>query len=514
MFERFTPGAQKSVVLAQEQARRLDHNYIGTEHLLLGLIHEGEGVAAAALERLGISLVRVQWHVEEIVGHGQEAQSGHIPFTPRAKRVLELALREALRLGHNYIGTEHLLLSLIREGEGVAAQILVKLITDLDRIRQEVMRSITDAAPASKPTPRPTPRLKLLTLDLSREVATTDVDRVVGRAREIERLTQVLARRQRNIPLLIGAPGVGKSSIITGLARAIAAGTVPAAFAGRTVRSLDLGAVFANPRHHGRFAELMTSLLTEVRRSADLVLFLDNALTLLRTQDGGAEALAFLRPVLGKPGVHVIAACTTTEYRRWTPDSGLYRLLQPVEIGEPPMDEVLEILRVVRPRLEEHHGVAIDDAALWTAATLAQEHLPGQALPGSAIDLLDEAGAQAGSRGARAKALSLALTEEFEQRIAEQRKHRDAAADTNDADLTAHHNRQLATLVRSFADHRKQDAASADHRVVETDVVNALALQSDPSHTPPGHASTQMPRPGTTAPGPAVPHDPTVWAMS
>ncbi|MFJ9950326.1 Clp protease N-terminal domain-containing protein [Kitasatospora sp. NPDC091207] len=511
MFERFTDSARRVVVLAQEEARILNHDYIGSEHLLLGLIHEGEGNAARALQGLGISLAVARQQVEEIIGQGIKPPAGHIPFTPRARKILELALREALQLGNSRVNTEHLLLGLVREGEGVAAQMLVKLGTDLDQVRQQVMSVLPGrtSAPAPKPTAHHNPRRNPHTRALSQEVTTADTDRVVGRTREIERLTQILARRQRNVPLLIGEPGVGKTSIVAGLAHAIAAGTVPAAFADRTVRSLDLGAVFTNSQLRSRFAELMSALITELRQSDDLVLFLDNALTLLRTQDGGAEAIAFLRPVLEEPGVHVIAACTTAEFHRWTPDSGLYRLLQPVEVGEPPMEEVLEILRAARPRLEEHHGVAIVDAALWTAATLAQEHLPGQALPGSAIDLLDEAGAQAGARGAGV-AID-ALGKEYEQHITEQRTHRDAAISAQDLDRAAHHGRELARLATVFADHRRAliENAAPSRRVDETDVVNALALHSDPSPTRP-----PRPGPGATVSRPPVPHDPTVWAMS
>ncbi|MGV9265913.1 Clp protease N-terminal domain-containing protein [Kitasatospora sp. NPDC003701] len=514
MFERFTDRARRVVVLAQEEARMHKHNYVGTEHLLLGLIHERESAAAQALTNLGITLEAVRRQVEEIIGYGQVAPSGHIPLTPRVRKVLDLSLRESLQLSQNDIGPEHLLLGLIREGEGIAAQIVAtKLGTDLDRVRQEVIRIIAGTAPAPNPVPRPTPQLKRFTRNLSQAAASGGLDPVVGRTREIERLTHILARRQRNVPLLVGEPGVGKTSVVTGLVHAIAAATVPAAFARRTVRSLDLGSVFTNPQNHGRFAELMTGLLTEVKHSDDLILFLDNALTVLHTQEGRGEALAFLRSVLGTPGLHVIAACTTAEYRRRTPDPGLDKLLQTLEVGEPPMEEVLEILRVVRPRLEEHHGVVITDEALATAAALARDHLPGQALPGAGIDLLDEASAQAGTRGAEVPAD--ALTTEYLQRIEQQRMQRDAAISAQNTEVAAHHGSELAQLAGALADHRREliENQAPGRRVDEADVANALALHTGLPPVSSDDAHDRQSR-SATAPQPPAPHDPSVWAMS
>ncbi|MEV0534446.1 Clp protease N-terminal domain-containing protein [Kitasatospora sp. NPDC050463] len=503
--------------MAQENARRLNHNYVGTEHLLLGLIHERESAAAQALRNLGISLEAVHQQVVEVIGLGQVAPSGHIPLTPRVRKVLDLSFQESLRLGHDDIGPEHILLGVIREGEGVAAQIVAtRLGTPLDRVRQEVISILVGLAPAPKPAPPPTPRLNRFARNLSQAAATGALDPVVGRTREIERLTHILARRQRNVPLLVGEPGVGKTSIVTGLVHAIAAETVPAAFARRAVHSLDLGSVFTNPQNHGRFAELMTGLLTEIKHSDDLVLFLDNALTVLHTQEGRGEALAFLRSVLGQPGVHVIAACTTAEYRRRTPDPGLDKLLQPLEIGEPPVEDVLEILRVVRPRLEKHHGVTIVDAALSTAAALARDNLPGQAMPGAAIDLLDEASAQAGARDADRQPDP--VVDEYEKRIAERQEDRASALAGQDVELAARHDGEVAQLIAALAERRLQTggAGAPGRRVDEADVVNALAVHSGLPPTPPDEAHDRPSRPGTgtTVPRPTVPHDPSVWAMS
>ncbi|WP_395293710.1 Clp protease N-terminal domain-containing protein [Kitasatospora hibisci] len=397
MFERFSDAGRGVVALAGEEARGLDHHYLGTEHVLLGLLRGGESVAARALGGLGISADAVRRAVEAEIGRGKERPTGHIPFTPRAKKVLELSERECRLLGHTLIGPEHLLLALVREGEGFGARTLVGLGVELVRVRPRVMALLagSDVPLAPEPT-----LLEQFARNLSQEAAAPGAARVVGRQHEVRRIVQVLSRREQNVPLLVGAPGVGKSSVALGLARAFASGDVPGGLAGLTVRVLDVGALFTDPQHHGRFGELMSGILDEVQRADRLVLVLDNAFAVLRTQGGRAPALAFFRPVLGRPGVRIIAACTTAEYRQRDPDAGLDRLLQTLTVDEPATEEVIEILRQVAPRLAEHHDVLIPDEVAAQAALLARELLPDLALPGSAIALLDEAGVLARLRDA------------------------------------------------------------------------------------------------------------------
>ncbi|WP_406206018.1 AAA family ATPase [Kitasatospora sp. NBC_01560] len=506
MFERFTEGARQVVVLAQEEARRLNHNYLGTEHLLLGMLHEGAGVAAEALGSSGISLQAVREKVEEIIGLGQEAPAALLPFTPRAKKVLELSLREMTQAGRSHIGTEHLLLGLIREGEGVAAQVLLRLGADFKRVHGEVMQIL--ARPVTEPSPPPpsrTPLLDRLGRDLTHDAAAQQLFPVVGRTAEIEQIALTLSRRRRNVPLLVGDPGVGKASVIAGLAHAVAAGTAPVVVAGRPVHSLDVGALFTDPQYHGRFAEVITGLLTELRHTTGIVLFLDNALTLLHTPDGRAEALAFFRPVLGTPGVSVIAACTTSEYRRREPAPGLDDHLQVLEIGELSADEVQEVLARTRPRLESHHGVAITDEALRAAAELAREHLTGQTLPGSAIDLLDQAGAVAGARPVVRQTDPFA--QEYMQQLAERRRYLDSATASQDLVLARHYADEIQQLVTALAEHRRRSTPDS-RQVTAAEVAEALSAYAGLPSTlaPPSPPRPRQPQPG--------PHDPSVWSMS
>src|ERR687896_150355 len=310
MFERFTDRARRVVVLAQEEARMLNHNYIGTEHILLGLIHEGEGVAAKALESLGISLEGVRQQVEEIIGQGQQAPSGHIPFTPRAKKVLELSLREALQLGHNYIGTEHILLGLIREGEGVAAQVLVKLGADLGRVRQQVIQLLSGYSGAKEPSSAggggESPQGSLV------------LDPVIGRMNEIERVMQVLSRRTKNNPVLIGEPGVGKTAIVEGLAQKIVKGEVPETITGRQLYTLDLGALVAGSRYRGDFEERLKKVLKEIKTRGDIILFIDELHTLVGAgaAEGAIDAASILKPMLARGELQTIGATTLDEYRK------------------------------------------------------------------------------------------------------------------------------------------------------------------------------------------------------
>ena len=416
MFERFTDRARRVVVLAQEEARLLNHNYIGTEHILLGLIHEGEGVAAKALESLGISLEAVRSQVEEIIGQGGSSPSGHIPFTPRAKKVLELSLREALQLGHNYIGTEHILLGLIREGEGVAAQVLVKLGADLSRVRQQVIQLLSgyQGPPGRQGVGRGDRRRRQrqlregagqagsLVLDqfgrnLTQLAREKKLDPVIGRVREIERVMQVLSRRTKNNPVLIGEPGVGKTAIVEGLAQKIVADDVPETLHGKQLYTLDLGALVAGSRYRGDFEERLKKVLKEIRTRGDIILFIDEIHTLVGAgaAEGAIDAASILKPMLARGELQTIGATTLDEYRKHLEkDAALERRFQPVKVEEPTVAHTIEILKGLRDRYEAHHRVTITDQALVAAANLADRYISDRHLPDKAIDLIDEAGSR------------------------------------------------------------------------------------------------------------------------
>ncbi|MBC8195173.1 MAG: ATP-dependent Clp protease ATP-binding subunit [Acidimicrobiia bacterium] len=414
MFERFTDRARRVVVLAQEEARLLNHNYIGTEHILLGLIHEGEGVAAKALESLGISLEAVRSQVEELIGQGGSSPSGHIPFTPRAKKVLELSLREALQLGHNYIGTEHILLGLIREGEGVAAQVLVKLGADLSRVRQQVIQLLSgysgaasgqgsgEKAGATTGGSSGDQSSGSLVLDqfgrnLTQAARDKTLDPVIGRVRETERVMQVLSRRTKNNPVLIGEPGVGKTAIVEGLAQMIANDDVPETIADKQVYTLDLGALVAGSRYRGDFEERLKKVLKEIQTRGDIVLFIDEIHTLVGAgaAEGAIDAASILKPMLARGELQTIGATTLDEYRKhFEKDAALERRFQPVKVDEPTVAHTIEILKGLRERYETHHRVTITDQALVAAANLADRYISDRFLPDKAIDLIDEAGSR------------------------------------------------------------------------------------------------------------------------
>ena len=417
MFERFTDRARRVVVLAQEEARLLNHSYIGTEHILLGLIHEGEGVAAKALETLGISLEAVRAQVEEIIGQGGSSPSGHIPFTPRAKKVLELSLREALQLGHNYIGTEHILLGLIREGEGVAAQVLVKLGADLSRVRQQVIQLLSGyqgpqgkgEAPAGgreatserggkeegdKGGSQILDQFGRNMTQLARE---KKLDPVIGRAREMERVMQILSRRTKNNPVLIGEPGVGKTAIVEGLAQKIVSNDVPDTLRNKQLYTLDLGALVAGSRYRGDFEERLKKVLKEIRTRGDIILFIDEIHTLVGAgaAEGAIDAASILKPMLARGELQTIGATTLDEYRKHLEkDAALERRFQPVKVEEPTVAHTIEILKGVRDKYEAHHRVTITDQALVAAANLADRYISDRHLPDKAIDLIDEAGSR------------------------------------------------------------------------------------------------------------------------
>ncbi len=416
MFERFTDRARRVVVLAQEEARLLNHNYIGTEHILLGLIHEGEGIASQALETLGISLEAVRDQVEEIIGQGSQSPSGHIPFTPRAKKVLELSLREALQLGHNYIGTEHILLGLIREGEGVAAQVLVKLGAELSRVRQQVIQLLSgysggdtgsssgsrDKAGATSGGRGSDASAGSLVLDqfgrnLTQLARDKQLDPVIGRSRESERVMQVLSRRTKNNPVLIGEPGVGKTAIVEGLAQMIANDEVPETIHNKQLYTLDLGALVAGSRYRGDFEERLKKVLKEINTRGDIILFIDEIHTLVGAgaAEGAIDAASILKPMLARGELQTIGATTIEEYRKhFEKDAALERRFQPVRVDEPSVAHTIEILKGLRERYEEHHRVTITDQALVAAANLADRYISDRHLPDKAIDLIDEAGSR------------------------------------------------------------------------------------------------------------------------
>ncbi|NKY35988.1 ATP-dependent Clp protease ATP-binding subunit [Nocardia speluncae] len=464
MFERFTDRARRVVVLAQEEARMLNHNYIGTEHILLGLIHEGEGVAAKSLESLGISLEGVRSQVEEIIGQGQQAPSGHIPFTPRAKKVLELSLREALQLGHNYIGTEHILLGLIREGEGVAAQVLVKLGADLNRVRQQVIQLLSgyqgkepveSGARGETGTPSTSLVLDQFGRNLTQAALEGKLDPVIGRSKEIERVMQVLSRRTKNNPVLIGEPGVGKTAVVEGLAQAIVNGEVPETLKDKQLYTLDLGSLVAGSRYRGDFEERLKKVLKEINTRGDIILFIDELHTLVGAgaAEGAIDAASILKPKLARGELQTIGATTLDEYRKYIEkDAALERRFQPVQVGEPTVEHTIDILKGLRDRYEAHHRVSITDSALVAAATLADRYINDRFLPDKAIDLIDEAGARMRIRRMTAPP----DLREFDDKIADARREKESAIDAQDFEKAARLRDKEKQLVAKRAEREKQ----------------------------------------------------------
>jgi ATP-dependent Clp protease ATP-binding subunit ClpC len=405
LFEKFTDKARRVVVLAQEEAKLLNHNYIGTEHILLGLIHEGEGVAAKALEALGINLEQVREQVQDIIGQGQQAPSGHIPFTPRAKKVLELSLREALQLGHSYIGTEHLLLGLIREGEGVAAQVLTKLGADTNKVRQQVIQLLSgfqgkeavSVGGETQPQPKGSQILDQFGRNLTHAAADGKLDPVVGREREIERVMQILSRRTKNNPILIGEPGVGKTAIVEGLAQAIVSGNVPETLRGKQLYTLDMGSLIAGSRYRGDFEERLKKVTKEIRTRGDIITFIDEIHTLVGAgaAEGAIDAASILKPMLARGELQTIGATTLDEYRKhFEKDAALVRRFQSVQVAEPNPAMAINILKGLRDRYEAHHKVSITDGAIVAAVSMSDRYVTDRFLPDKAIDLIDEAGAR------------------------------------------------------------------------------------------------------------------------
>jgi ATP-dependent Clp protease ATP-binding subunit ClpC len=484
VFERFTDRARRVVVLAQEEARLLNHNYIGTEHILLGLIHEGEGVAAKALESLGISLEAVRAQVEEIIGHGGSAPSGHIPFTPRAKKVLELSLREALQLGHNYIGTEHILLGLIREGEGVAAQVLVKLGADLSRVRQQVIQLLsgysggkespgTGAPGAGTSENQPSGSLVLdqFGRNLTQLARDKKLDPVIGREKEIERVMQVLSRRTKNNPVLIGEPGVGKTAIVEGLAQNIVDDDVPETLHAKQLYTLDLGALVAGSRYRGDFEERLKKVLKEIRTRGDIILFIDELHTLVGAgaAEGAIDAASILKPMLARGELQTIGATTLDEYRKHLEkDAALERRFQPIKVEEPTVAHTIEILKGLRDRYEAHHRVTITDQAIVAAANLADRYISDRHLPDKAIDLIDEAGSRLRIRRMQAPP----DYRDLEDKIASVRREKESAIEAQQFERAAN----LRDKEKEFLEQRA--AKEAEWRSEGVDLFNEVTEES------------------------------------
>jgi ATP-dependent Clp protease ATP-binding subunit ClpC len=447
MFERFTDRARRVVVLAEQEARLFKHNYIGPEHLLLGLLHEGEGVAGQALESLGISLGAARTQVQEVLGQGQnipsddaesavvnkragdesELLSGDIEVRADSRKIFEVSLREALQLGHNYIGTEHILLGLIREGDGVAAEVLVKLGADRSRIRQQVIQLLSGYAGAVSRQARPEV-LSQFGRNLTQLARDGKLDPIIGRAKEIERVMQVLSRRTKNNPVLIGEPGVGKTAIIEGLTQAIVKGEVPETLRNREVYTLDFHAITAGSRHRGEFEERLNRVVKEIRSQANIILFLEDLRNFGGAGSGEAGENA-LRKGLARQELQIICATTSSEYNRVIrADSNLHLAFQTIAVHAPSVVHTVELLKGVRDRYEAHHRVTITDDALVAAAVLADMYIKDRVLPGKAIDLIDDAGSRMRIRRMTAPP----DLREFDDRIADIRRDKEAAIDAQD----------------------------------------------------------------------------------
>jgi ATP-dependent Clp protease ATP-binding subunit ClpC len=408
-FDKFTDRARRVLTLAQDEAQRFNHNYIGTEHLLLGLVREGEGVAARVLENMNVELPKVRTAVEFIIGRGDRPVVGEVELTPRAKRVIELAIDEARRLGHNYIGTEHLLLGLVREGEGIAAGVLESLGVSLDQVRHELIRVLSQsssAAPAQE-TKRAskTPTLDQLGINLTEAARLGKLDPVIGREKEIERVIQILSRRTKNNPALIGEPGVGKTAIAEGLAQRIVSGDVPETLLNKRVLTLDIGSLVAGTKYRGEFEERLKKIIGELRSTNDVVLFIDELHTLVGAgaAEGAIDAANILKPPLARGELQCIGATTLDDYRKYIErDASLERRFQPVMVEEPTLEQTIEILKGIRERYEQHHKVTITDEAVQAAADLSIRYITDRHLPDKAIDLIDEAASRVRLRYASA----------------------------------------------------------------------------------------------------------------
>ena len=463
MSNRFTERAQRVILIAQEEAKRLNHDYVGTEHLLLGLIALGEGVAAQVLANLGVDLRRVRSEIEKIVGTGDNVMLlGEIPFTPRAKKVLELAVEEAQNMGHNYVGTEHLLLGLIREEEGVAARVLENLGVRLDVVKEEVISLLGEGQPQATPHPhssRPkskTPTLDEFGRDLTQLARDSKLDPVIGRADEIERLIQILARRTKNNPVLIGDPGVGKTAIVEGLAQKISSGETPEILINKRVMTLDLAAVVAGTKYRGEFEQRLKNIMEEIRRSkSNIILFIDELHTVIGAgaAEGAIDASNMLKPALARGELQCIGATTLDEYRRYIEhDAALERRFQPIMVDPPSVESTIEILKGLREKYETHHKVKYNDSALDAAANLAERYITDRYLPDKAIDLIDEAG----SRARLQSSATPAALKEKEQELETLSKEKDAAIASQEYERAARLRDKEKELRRALEESKKK----------------------------------------------------------
>ncbi len=495
MFERFTDRARRVIVLAQEEARGLQHNYIGTEHLLLGLIHEGDGVAAKAMEMSDVKLDEARAAVIELIGEGEKPVEGHIPFTPRAKRVFELSFREALQLGHNYIGTEHLLLGLLKEGDGVAAQVLHKLGADLNQIAKSVMQLLqgyhtqaegresvgTTGAPVREGRERGNSALlEQFGRNLTQAAREGKLDPVIGRQTEMERVMQVLSRRTKNNPVLIGEPGVGKTAVVEGLAQAIIRGDVPETIKGKQIYSLDMGSLVAGSRYRGDFEERLKKVLKEIRSRGDVIVFIDEIHTLVGAgaAEGSIDAAQMLKPMLARGELQTIGATTLDEYRKHIEkDAALERRFQPVKVDEPSLDETIEILKGLRDRYEAHHRVIITDEAIEASASLADRYVSDRFLPDKAIDLMDEAGARLRIRRMTAPP----ELRELDEKIADLRERKEAAIDNQEFEKAASlrdEEKRLTAKRKDEEDLWRGEGDGEISEVTEEEIAQVLAMST------------------------------------
>jgi ATP-dependent Clp protease ATP-binding subunit ClpC len=486
LFERFTERARQVVVLAQEEARTLKHNYIGTEHILLGLLREEEGLAARVLESLDITVERVRAQVVRIVGSGEEVTSGQIPFTPRAKKVLELALREALSLGHNYIGTEHILLGLVRENEGVAARILLDFDADSEKIRNEVIRMLSGpggrrqggAAAGSGEGKKSSKLLDQFGRNLTKLASENKLDPTIGREVEIERIMQILSRRTKNNPVLLGEPGVGKTAIVEGLASRITKGEVPELLNNKQIYTLDLAALVAGSKYRGEFEERLKKVMKEITQRGDIVLFIDELHNLVGAgaAEGAIDAASILKPALARGELQTIGATTLDEYRKYLErDSALERRFQQIKVDEPSIPDTVKILEGLRDRYEEHHRVQISDDALSAAAELASRYISDRFLPDKAIDLIDEAASRMRIRSMSQPPVYRDLEEEIE----ETRRNKEAAIEAQEFEKAANlrdKERQLTNKKRELEDQWQEGEGGERPVVGEEEIADIVSM--------------------------------------
>src|ERR1700742_4277706 len=487
MFERFTERARQVVVLAQEEARTLKHNYIGTEHILLGLLREEEGLAARVLESLDITVEEVRAQVARIVGQGDEVTSGQIPFTPRAKKVLELALREALSLGHNYIGTEHILLGLVRENEGVAARILLDFDADSDKIRNEVIRMLSgpggrrqggSGSGGSAEGKKSSKLLDQFGRNLTRLAEEGKLDPVIGRETEIERIMQILSRRTKNNPVLLGEPGVGKTAVVEGLAAKINSGEVPELLKNKQIYTLDLAALVAGSKYRGEFEERLKKVMKEITQRGDIILFIDELHNLVGAgaAEGAIDAASILKPALARGELQTIGATTLDEYRKYLErDSALERRFQKITVDQPSLEECVQILKARRDRYEQHHKVNITDEALEAASDLADRYIPYRFLPDKAIDLIDEAASRM-----RIKSMtSPPVYRELEDEIEETRRAKEAAIEAQEFEKAANlrdQERRLTQRKRELAEQWEAGEATERPSIGEEEIADIVSM--------------------------------------